>query len=218
MRSTVIVATAVVCVALAACDGSSDGSRSAIATAAASTAATAQPAEGRFSAEDLPRILLHADEAPPGTRSEPSLAHASDLDAFAHDVVEQQALLRDGFRSGYVVYFPPESYFRHEPHAVTDVAFEAIGGLFDDADGASSSLRRFVEDLRTRQMNGAAQISAGGLGDESFGLAGGASLDGSFVRVYAWRVSNVILVLVASGPVAEDKAMALARAMDRRAA
>jgi hypothetical protein len=168
--------------------------------------------------EDLPRILLHADEAPPGTRSSRSLMHASDLDAFARDVVEQQALLRDGFRSGYVVYFPPDSYFRHEPHAVTDVAFEAIGGLFEDPDGASSSLRRFVEDLRTRQMTGAARISAEGLGEESFGLAGGVSLDGSFVRVYAWRVSNVILVLVASGPVDADEAMALARTMDERAA
>jgi hypothetical protein len=44
------------------------------------------------------------------------------------------------------------------------------------------------------------------------------SLDGSFVRVYAWRVSNVILVLVASGPVDADEAMALARTMDERAA
>jgi len=180
------------------------------------SAAASAPGDARFSPSDLPRILLRPDEAPDGTRADRSLAHPSDVDAFAHDVVERQALLNDGFESGYVVYFPPDSYFRKEPHKVTDVAFQAIAGLFDEAAGASSSLRRFVDDLRTRQMVGSATISGQGLGDEAFGLAGGAALDGSFVRVYAWRVSNVILVLVASGPVAEDEALALARAMDER--
>jgi hypothetical protein len=123
----------------------------------------------------------------------------------------------DGFVSGYVVFFPPESYFRKRPHADTDVAYQAIAGLFEDADGAASSLHRYVEDLRARQMTGASDVSAGGLGEEAFGLAGAASSDGSFLRVYAWRVSNLILVLVASGPVDEDTALRLARTMDDRA-
>jgi hypothetical protein len=216
MRSRTIPAIVLAGALLAACDRSAgrDVSPSA---GDRSPAVSSSVVDARFAQADLPRILLHADEAPPGTRSNASLAHASDLDSFAHDEAEREALVHDGFRSGYVVFFPPESYFRHEPHAVTDVAFQAIAGLFADADGASSSLRRFVEDLRTRQMIGSAEISAGGLGDEAFGLAGGVSLDGSFVRVYAWRVSNLILVLVASGPVAEEEAIRLARTMDERA-
>lgn len=170
-----------------------------------------------FAAEDLPRILPHPDEAPDGTRAGTSLGGARDLDAFARDATERQALVDDGFISAYVVYFPPESYFRRQPHADTDVAFQAIAGLYEDADGAASSLGRYVEDLRTRQMTGPTDVSGGGLGDEAFGLAGAAASDGSFLRVYAWRVSNLILVLVASGPVAEDAALGLAREMDARA-
>lgn len=173
--------------------------------------------DARFAAEDLPRILLRADEAPDGTRAEATLGGARDLDAFARDGAERRALADDGFVSAYVVYFPPESYFRGEPHAETDVAFQAIAGLFDDADGAGSSLARYVEDLRTRQIDGATDVSGAGLGDEAFGLTGAAASDGSFLRIYAWRASNLILVLVASGPVAEDQALALARRMDGRA-
>jgi hypothetical protein len=180
-------------------------------------AACDRAAESRFAVDDLPSILPHADEAPDGTRAETRAGGARDLDAFARDETERRALADDGFVSAYVVYFPPESYFRHEPHADTDVAFQAIAGLFDDADGASSSLERYVLDLRTRQMRGATQVSGQGLGDESFGLAGAAASDGSFLRIYAWRRSNLILVLVASGPVAADTALGLARTMDRRA-
>jgi hypothetical protein len=172
--------------------------------------------EPSFGADDLRPILLHPDEAPPGTRAS-TLGGRSDLDAFARDAAERDALVADGFVSGYVVYFPPESYFRHEPHADTDVAYQAIASVFESADGAASSLRRYVGDLRTRQMTGPAAISSGGLGDEAFGLAGGAASDGSFLRVYAWRVSNLILVLVASGPVDEGTALGLARTMDGRA-
>src|SRR5919198_4229764 len=76
--------------------------------AAGGRASTASPPvrDARFSSSDLPRILLHADEAPKGTRSDASLAHASDVESFARDVAERSALLNDGFESGYVVYFP----------------------------------------------------------------------------------------------------------------
>jgi hypothetical protein len=188
----------------------------ALALLVATLAACGRSGEPTFVAGDLPGILLHPDEAPDGTRAS-TLGGRSDLDSFARDDAERRALVADGFVSGYAVYFPPESYFREQPHADTDVAYQAIAGLFEDADGAASSLRRYVEDLRSRQMTGAANVSAVGLGDEAFGLTGGAASDGSFLRVYAWRVSNLILVLVASGPVDERTALGLARTMDGRA-
>jgi hypothetical protein len=172
------------------------------------------PAE--FTAADLPRIVLHADEAPPGTRIA-DLGGPRHLGGFAHDAAERAALRRDGFVAGYVVFFPPLSYFRHLPHADTDVAYQVIAGVFGDDDGASASLNRYVADLRTRQMEGVSDLSAPGLGDDAFALVGFAVSDGSPLRVYAWRVRNLLLALVASGPVDAGEALALARTMDDRA-
>ena len=60
---------------------------------------------------------------------------------------------------------------------------QGIAGLFHDADGAGSSLERYVEDLRTRQIPGAIDIPADGLGDRSFGLRG-ETPDGSRVQIF----------------------------------
>jgi hypothetical protein len=169
----------------------------------------------RFTADDLPRILLHPDEAPAGTRAS-TLGGPSDVDEFARDDTERRALIADGFVAGYVVYFPPESYFHHQPHAETDVAYQAIGGVFEDTRGAGASLRRYVEDLETRQMTDVVETPQNGLGEQSFALAGRAASDGSPLRVHAWRDGNLILVLIASGPVAAETALDLARTMDER--
>jgi hypothetical protein len=169
-----------------------------------------------FTKADLPRIVLHADEAPPGTRMA-RLGGPRDLGGFAHDAAERAALTHDGFVSGYVVFFPPTSYFRHRPHVDTDVAFQVIAGLFEDADGASASLQRYVADLRSRQMEGVSDVPATALGGDAVGLVGFAVSDGSPLRVYAWRVRNLLLVLVASGPVDGGEALTLARTMNARA-
>jgi hypothetical protein len=169
-----------------------------------------------FTRADLQGIVLHADEAPPGTRMA-KLGGPRELGAFAHDAAERAALRRDGFVGGYVEFFPPTSYFLHQPHADTDVAYQVIAGLFEDADGASTSLDRYVGDLRSRQMEGESEVPATSLGDDAVGLVGFAVSDGSPLRVYAWRVRNLLLVLVASGPVGGGQALALARTMNARA-
>jgi hypothetical protein len=169
-----------------------------------------------FTKSDLPRIVLHADEAPPGTRMA-ELGGPRQLGGFAHDAAERGALRRDGFVSGYVVFFPPLSYFRHRPHANDDVAFQVIAGLFADDAGAGASLHRYVADLRARQMEGVSELPTPGLGDDAIGLLGFAVSDGSPLRVYAWRVRNLLLVLVASGPVDDAEALDLARTMNDRA-
>jgi hypothetical protein len=169
-----------------------------------------------FTQRDLPRIVLHADEAPPGTRMA-QLGGPRGLGGFSHDEAERAALRRDGFVSGYVVFFPPISYFRHRPHADDDVAYQVIAGLFASADGASSSLRRYVADLRGRQMEGESDLPATALGPDAVGLVGFAVADGSPLRVYAWSVRNLLLVLVASGPVDPAETLGLARTMNDRA-
>lgn len=172
-----------------------------------------QPAE----LPDLAAIVLQADEAPEGTRQVEGVGGEQDLDAFARDADERAALVDDGFVSGYVSYFAPEAYFDPDEFVgKDDASYQVIAGLFEDADGASSSLHRFMGDLRDRQLDGAEEVGAPGLGDESFGLAGRSASDGSDVLVLLWREGNVLLVVVASGAVDQGTLTRAARTMAAR--
>ena len=167
-----------------------------------------------FTREEVPDIVLQADEAPEGTRIVAGVGGEQDLDAFARDATERAALVDDGFVSGYVSYFAPEAYFDPEQFVADDaISFQVIAGLFEEPAGASSSLDRFMGDLRDRQLEGAETIAAPDLGDESHGLSGRSSSDGTEVVVFLWRRDNLILVLVGSGPVDEAAMTAAARAM-----
>jgi hypothetical protein len=166
---------------------------------------------------DLAEIVLQADEAPEGTRQVEGVGGEQDLDTFARDADERAALVEDGFVSGYVSYFAPEAYF--DPEELVgrdDASYQVIAGLFEDADGASSSLHRFMGDLRDRQLDGAEEVGAPELGDESFGLTGRSARDGSDVSVLLWRDGNVLLVVVASGAVDEGTLARAARTMAAR--
>ena len=89
-----------------------------------------------------------------------------ELDAFARDDVERGHLVDDGFEIGHVALFlPPDSVDGDPPLTNDSVIVQGIAGLFHDADGAGSSLERYVEDLRTRQVPGAIDVPADGLGD-----------------------------------------------------
>ena len=168
--------------------------------------------------EDLPRIVLQADEAPPGTAKAPQVGGAQDLDAFARDATERDALVADGFVGGYVTYFAPTEFF--DPQAEVgreSVSVQVIAGLFAEPDGASSSLDRFLDDLRDRQLSDSAAITPPDLGEEAYGLEGTAASDGSPMLLYAWRVENLILVTVGSGPVDAADLAAAAGTIDQRA-
>ena len=168
--------------------------------------------------DDLPRIVLQANEAPPGTAKAAQVGGAQDLDAFARDAAERDALVADGFVQGYVVYFAPSEFFDPQAEAGPDaVSIQVIAGLFDEADGAASSLARFLDDLRNRQLSGSAEVPPPTLGDEAFGLEGAAASDGSSTLLYAWRVENLILVTVGSGPIEAAELEAAAETIDRRA-
>ena len=182
----------------------------AVATVACSRQAT-------FDREDVLGIVLRADEAPPGTRKVADAGGEQDLATFARDATERSALVADGFMSGYVSYFLPESYFASggtlEPGSL---AYQVIAGVFEDANGASRSLGRFMDDLRERQLEGAETIAAPDLGDESHGLSGRSATDGTEVVAFLWRRDNLILVLVGSGPVDRAAMTAAARTMAGR--
>jgi hypothetical protein len=170
-----------------------------------------------FTPSDLPSIVLRPDEAPKGTRFA-GISGPRTLAVFARDGAERDALRRDGFEGAYVVFFPPLSYFEHRPHRDSDVAFQAIAVVYERPDGAEASLDRYLADVRSRQMEGVSSATPAGLGDDATSLVGFAVADDSPLRVYAWRVDNLVLVLVASGPVDASEALALARTMNVRAA
>jgi hypothetical protein len=183
----------------------------ALAAAACSTGGDGQPPA-------LEDIVLQADEAPEGTRKVADAGGQQDLDAFARNAAERAALVEDGFVTGYVAYFAPEAYFDPEEFVDEDaVSFQVIAGRFEDADGASSSLHRFMEDLRGRQLDQAEAVEAPPLGDESFGLSGRSAGDGSAVLVLLWREGDLLLVVIGSGAFDEESVAGAARAMAERA-
>jgi len=170
-----------------------------------------------FTREELPEIVLRADEAPEGTRKVEAVGGEQDLDAFARDAAERAALVRDGFVTGYVSYFAPEAYFDPDEHVDEEaISFQVIAGLFEEPVGASSSLRRFMADLRDRQLEGAGEVAVPDLGEESYGLSGRSPADGSALIVFLWREANLILVLSGSGPVGRDAMLGAARLMGGR--
>lgn len=141
--------------------------------------------------EDLPQILLQANEAPPGTAKAAQTGGAQDLDAFARDATERDALIEDGFVQGYVVYFAPTEFFDPQGEVGQgSVSVQVIAGLFEEPEGAASSLARFLDDLRGRQLSVSTDLAAPMLGDEAYGLEGAVASDGSPLILYAWRVEN----------------------------
>ena len=135
---------------------------------------------------------------------------------FARDDVEREHLVDDGFEIGHVALFlPPDSVNGATPLTNDSVIVQGIAGLFHDADGAGSSLERYVEDLRSRQVPGAIDVPADGLGEQSFGLRG-QTPDGADVQIFAWRIENLLLVISGSGRMTSEQVRGLADVIDGR--
>ena len=176
-------------------------------------------APGQFTRADLDAIVLRASDALPATAYVEAVSGFKTLRSFARDEEELGHLKEDGFRVGHVVLFLPADRVNATgptaPLTNESVIVQGIAGLFHDADGADRSLERYVEDLRTRQLPDASEVTADGLGDRSAGLRG-VTPDGSRVLVFVWRVDNVILVVSGSGPLPADEVRALADLVNAR--
>ena len=163
-------------------------------------------------------IVLGPNDAPDGTTYVDDASGFNDLDAFARDEIERGHLVDDGFRS---VTWRCSSRRRARPAGrwppLTNdsVIVQGIAGLFHDADGAGSSLERYVEICardRSRMPN---DIPAEGLGDQSFGLRG-ETPDGARVHIFVWRIGNLLLAISGSGPTTLEQVRELADLVDRR--
>ena len=171
-----------------------------------------------FAKEDLDAIVLTPVDAPEGTTYSRAVSGFQDLTGFARNAEEKEALAVDGFITGHLALFAPDG--ASEPgqggSLPEDAPFaQGITGLFDDDDGASRALGRFLDDLQTRQLDTATVVEALEVGDESYAFQGDAS--GSNVLMYAWRDRNLIVVVGGAGSMPAGDVRALAMAVEDRA-
>jgi hypothetical protein len=184
-------------------------------TLAVAVAAAACSRGPTFTRDDLPKIVLRGSDAPAGTTFAPGFSGEQQIEAFATDANEARLLKADGFEIGYAsLFLPPGAMTGPVPPGSPFV--QGVAGLFAGADGATSALRRYVDDLRTRQVPGAKDLEAGALGDESFALEGTGS-GGDHVVVFAWRVGNLVLAVTGSGNLPAAEVERLAHVVDGRA-
>jgi hypothetical protein len=173
---------------------------------------------GPYMRSDVDAIVLGPSDAPEGTSYVDGVSGFQDLQSFARDDVELAHLREDGFQVGHLALFFPSSHADGgvpQPLTNHSTIVQGITGLFHDPDGAERSIERYVQDLRSRQLPGARDVPATGLGDTSFGFRG-KTPDGARVQMYVWRIGNLILAISASGPVDPDEVRSLADLLDGR--
>jgi hypothetical protein len=174
---------------------------------------------GPFTRADVDAIVLGPSDAPQGTEYVDGVSGFQDLQGFARDDAELVHLQEDGFLVGHLSLFFPSGHAdgaAPEPLTNKSTIVQGITGLFHDSAGAARALERYAQDLRARQLPGARDVPAAGLGDTSFGLRG-KTPDGARVRMYVWRTGNLILALSATGPVDPAEVRALADLVNGRA-
>jgi hypothetical protein len=182
-------------------------------------AACSSPASSeavRYQPSDLASIGLMAVDAPAGLAYVRRFSGDQGLEAFGRDAQERAALSSDGFELGSGAVFVPRDRVSGRRLAVNDPIVQGTVAVFSRDDGASSSLARYLDDLRGRQLRATASGVPEPLGDEAYRLDA-RNADGARVTVIGWRRANLVLVVIGTSfPPA--KVVALARLVDDRAA
>jgi len=177
--------------------------------------ACSHPSTPRYQPSDLAAIELRPADAPSGLAYVPQFSGDQDLKAFARDAAEQARLAADGFELGNGALFVPADRVSGGHLTARDPIVQGTVAVFARDEGASASLGRFLDDLRTRQLRGATDGASPALGDESYRLDA-TNADGATVTVLAWRHANLVLVMIGTSfaPASVER---LARLVDARA-
>jgi hypothetical protein len=192
------------------------GRRWALALVALAACSSPPAATARYQPGDLRGIELAPSDAPSGLSYVPEFSGDQDLDAFARDAGEKAALTADGFELGNGALFVPSDRAGGGHLTPADPIVQGTVAVFARDDGASSSLTRFLTDLRERQFTGAREGDAVALGDEAYRIDATNS-DGAPVTVLAWRRANLVMVVIGTS-FPRSSVEALARLVDGRAA
>ena len=172
-----------------------------------------------FVAADLPQLVLLPEEAPVGTTLVDASSGAVSVNEIAEDATEAAALQAAGFVSGYITFFFNQDLRGEEelnPEASEAASFAL---LFGDADGAREGLEILEADVRN-DGTGLDERPTSGFGEDAFAFYGVLDTGEPPGFLFAWRVANVVQVLVASGArdaIREDSARELAGVMRARA-
>ena len=121
----------------------------------------------------------------------------------------------DGFELGNGALFVPADRVSGGHLTARDPIVQGTVAVFSRDEGASASLGRFLDDLRTRQLRGVTDGPPPALGDESYRLEA-TNADGASVTVLAWRHANLVLVVIGTSfaPASVER---LAHLVDARA-
>jgi hypothetical protein len=177
--------------------------------------ACSHPSTPRYQPSDLVAIELRPADAPTGLAYVPQFSGDQDLDAFARDDAERARLAGDGFELGNGALFVPAERVSGGRLTARDPIVQGTVAVFARDEGASASLGRFLDDLRSRQLRGAIDGAPPALGNESYRLDA-TNADGASVTVLGWRDANLVLVVVGTS-FAPASVEALARLVDARA-
>jgi hypothetical protein len=177
--------------------------------------ACSHPSTPRYQPSDLVAIELRPADAPAGLAYVPQFSGDQDLDAFARDDAERARLAEDGFELGNGALFVPAERVSGGHLTARDPIVQGTVAVFARDEGASASLGRFLDDLRSRQLRGATDGAAPALGNESYRLDA-TNPDGAGVTVVGWRDANLVLVVIGTS-FAPASVEALARLVDARA-
>ena len=170
---------------------------------------------GPFRPGDMASIELTPRDAPAGLGYVAAFSGDQDIVAFARDATEEQHLADDGFLSANGAVFVPADRVDGGKLTPRDPIVQSTVVVFSRGVGASSTLRRYVADVRDRQLTGATAGVVPPLGDEAYRLDG-TNADGSAVTVFAWRRGNLVLVVLGTSfPSAHT--LRLATLVDERA-
>jgi hypothetical protein len=177
--------------------------------------ACSHPSTPRYQPSDLAAIELRPEDAPAGLAYVPQFSGDQDLDAFARDDAERARLVADGFELGNGALFVPADRVSGGHLTARDPIVQGTVAVFARDEGASASLGRFLDDLRSRQLRGVTDGAPPALGDESYRLEA-TNGDGASVTVLGWRDANLVLVVIGTS-FAPASVESLARLVDGRA-
>jgi hypothetical protein len=175
-----------------------------------------------FDRDDLPNLVLRAEDAPIGTVLVDAESGYQEVDRIAEDEIERRLLEQAGFVVAYLTFFFDPDLFDPEGRLDPDASLAAAYAiLFGSADEASRGLRLIEEDIRNDGMDLSERPISATFGDESFGVYGDVEPGRPPGFVFGWRAGNVVQFLVAAGArdaINENAARVLAERMFRRAA
>ena len=177
--------------------------------------ACSHPSTPRYQPSDLVAIELRPADAPAGLAYVEQFSGDQDLNAFARDDAERARLAGDGFELGNGALFVPVDRVSGGHLTARDPIVQGTVAVFARDEGASASLGRFLDDLRSRQLRGATDGAPPVLGNESYRLDA-TNPDGAGVTVLGWRDANLVLVVIGTS-FAPASVEALARLVDARA-